>query len=87
MRIPHIYDLPDLAQRAEWARLLECDMTTLYRAEKSGDLKGSKPTGRAVVYTKKAILAWLGLELVELEIPQGLQPKNTPRAKRQLITK
>jgi hypothetical protein len=63
MRIPKIDSLPDLAQRAEWARLLECDMTTLYRAEKSGDLKGFKPTGRAVVYTKKAILSWLGLEL------------------------
>jgi hypothetical protein len=56
--------LPDLAQRAEWARLLTCDATTLYRAERSGDLKGLKPTGRAVVYTKKAILAWLGLETI-----------------------
>jgi hypothetical protein len=65
MRIPKIENLPDLAQRAEWARLLKCDNTTLYRAEKSGDLKGSKPTGRAVVYLKKDILRWLGIEMVK----------------------
>jgi hypothetical protein len=65
MRIPKIDALPDLAQRAEWARRLECDYTTLYRAEKSGALKGSKPTGRAVLYTKKAIMTWLGLELAK----------------------
>jgi hypothetical protein len=64
MRIPHFDSLPDLAQRAEWARLIKCDPTTLYRAEKAGDLKGSKPTGRAVLYSKQAIFDWLGLEAV-----------------------
>jgi hypothetical protein len=62
MRIPKIDNLPDLAQRAEWARLLQCDATTLYRAEKGGDLKGFKATGKAVLYTKDAVLTWLGLE-------------------------
>jgi predicted DNA-binding transcriptional regulator AlpA len=61
MRIPQIDKLPDLAQRSEWARLLEINPTTLYRAEKRGDLTGSRPTGRSVVYTKAEILRWLGV--------------------------
>ena len=64
MRIPHIEKLPDLAQRAEWARLLQCDYTTLARAEARGDIKGSRPTGRSVIYTKTEILEWLGVEEV-----------------------
>jgi hypothetical protein len=63
MRIPSITTLPDVAQRAEWARLLEMDASTLYRAEMAGQLKGSKPGGRSVIYTKRAILRWLEIEL------------------------
>ena len=62
MRIPSIDKLPDLAQRAEWARLLEVDYSTLYRAEARGEIKGARPTGRAVVYSKDSILKWLGFE-------------------------
>jgi len=61
MRIPQIEKLPDLAQRSEWARQLECNYTTLARAEANGLIKGHRPTGRAVVYTKETILHWLGL--------------------------
>ncbi len=61
MRIPKIDNLPDVAQRAEWARLLECDASTLYRAEMAQQLKGSKPGGRIVIYSKRDILRWLGI--------------------------
>jgi hypothetical protein len=62
MRIPRIDSLPDVAQRAEWARLLRVDASTLYRADMAGQLRGSKPGGRIVLYSKKAILRWLGIE-------------------------
>jgi predicted site-specific integrase-resolvase len=65
MRIPQIDKLPDVAQRAEWARLLEVDYTTLARAENRGDIKGYRPTGRAVIYTKETILQWLGVQPVQ----------------------
>jgi hypothetical protein len=61
MRIPKLSDLPDLAQRAEWARRLQCDHTTLYRAEMRGDLKGYRGRNGAAIYSKKQILDWLGL--------------------------
>ena len=64
MRILSITKLPDVAQRAEWARLLEMDASTLYRAEMAGQLKGSKPGGRSADSdTKRAILRWLEIEL------------------------
>jgi hypothetical protein len=62
MRIPSIDKLPDVAQRSEWARLLEVDNSTLYRAEQAGDLKGFKPSGRSVIYRKTDILKWIGIE-------------------------
>jgi hypothetical protein len=87
MRIPKADDLPDAAQRSEWSGVLQCDQATLYRAEKAGLIQATKSKSGAIWYTKEAILEWLGLELVELEIPQGLQVKNTPRVKRQLVAK
>ena len=62
MRIPRLDSLPDIAQRSEWAKLLEVDHSTLYRAEMRGDLEGFRPTGRSVVYTKDAILSWIGIK-------------------------
>jgi hypothetical protein len=87
MRIPRAEDLPDAAQRSSWAEILECDQATLYRAEKAGLIGATKGKSGGVWYTKEAILDWLGLELIELEISQGLQLKNTPRTKRQLVAK
>lgn len=62
MRIINIADLPDVAQRSEWARILKCDSTTLYRAEREKSLRRSKPTGKLVLYTKKEILRWLAVD-------------------------
>jgi len=59
MRIPNLTELPDVAQRREWARLLGCDYTTLVRAEERGDIRGYRPTNRSVVYTKETILSWV----------------------------
>ena len=64
MKIPRIETLPDLAQRAEWARILETDYTTLARAEQRGDIHGHRPTGRSVLYTKETILGWIAPSLV-----------------------
>jgi hypothetical protein len=61
MRISKISSLPDAAQRAEWARLLRVDQTTLYRAEMRGDLKGCRGRNGAAIYRKEQILDWLGL--------------------------
>jgi hypothetical protein len=61
MRIPRLDSLPDLAQRTEWARLLETNYSTLVRAEGRGDIKGQRPTGRTVMYSKQTILEWLGI--------------------------
>jgi hypothetical protein len=63
MHIGKISDWPDAAQRIVWAKILEINPSTLYRADKDNRLCGSRPGGRTVVYTKKAILQWLGIEL------------------------
>jgi hypothetical protein len=63
MHIGKISDWPDAAQRIVWAKILEINPSTLYRADKNGLLRGSSPGGRTIVYTKKAILKWLGIEL------------------------
>jgi len=64
MRIPQLNLLPDVAQRAEWARILEMNYTTLARAEERGEITGHRPTGRSVVYTKETILGWIAPSLV-----------------------
>jgi hypothetical protein len=62
VKIPRLETLPDAARRSTWARLLEMDQATFYRAERAGKLQSAKPGARTVLYTRKAILAWLGLE-------------------------
>lgn len=61
MHIEKISSLPDVAQRKRWAELIGRDPATLYRAQRRGDLKASKPDGRTVLITKAAILKWLGI--------------------------
>jgi hypothetical protein len=61
MLISDISKLPDATHRSRWAELLDLDETTLYRAERNGELKRVSNKHQAV-YTKKAILRWLGLE-------------------------
>jgi len=61
MHITSLKDLPDVAQRKRWAELINRDVATLYRAQRRGDLKASKPDGRTVLITKDAILQWLGI--------------------------
>ena len=63
MHIGKISDWPDAAQRIVWAKILEINPSTLYRADKDRRLKGSRPGGRTVIYTKAAIAKWLGIEL------------------------
>jgi predicted site-specific integrase-resolvase len=53
-----------VAQRSEWARILDCDASSLYRAERAGLLIAAKTKGGKVLYTKESILEWLGLEQV-----------------------
>jgi hypothetical protein len=62
MRIPPSDNLPAVAQRAEWARLLNCAASSLYRAEKQGLLSPARTKGGRILYTKDSILEWLGLE-------------------------
>jgi hypothetical protein len=59
--ITRIKDLPDVAQRKRWAELINRDVATLYRAQRRGALEASKPDGRTVLITKRAILKWLGI--------------------------
>ena len=66
MRIPTLENLPSAAQRAEWARILGCNASSLYRAEKLGLLAAVKTKGGRVMYTKETVLEWLGLEQVTL---------------------
>lgn len=62
MRIPAINSLPEAANGAQWARELDCNTSTIYRADVVlGKLKRSNPGGAQAIYTKRAILAWLGL--------------------------
>ena len=62
MRIPSIDDLPSAANRPTWAKELHCHQSTLYRAEIKGLLKRANPGAPNAIYTRKAILKWLGLD-------------------------
>jgi hypothetical protein len=61
MIIPDINKLPFAARRARWARELQCDASTLYRAEIEKRLTRTKENGPPI-YTKASILRWLGIE-------------------------
>jgi hypothetical protein len=63
MRIPPIENFPENDQRAGWARFLEIDSSTLFRAEARGELRGIRTKTGRVIYTKAAILDWLNLNL------------------------
>ena len=60
MHIPNLDSLPEAGTRATWARLLEINPTTLWRAERKADLKGQRAANGSVIYTKRSILEWLG---------------------------
>jgi hypothetical protein len=62
MRIPSLEDLPSAANRATWAKELHCHQSTLYRAEIKGQLKRANPGASNAIYTRKAVLKWLGLD-------------------------
>jgi hypothetical protein len=61
MKIPDLKELPNATHGAEWARLIQCDPGTIARAYAAGHLERAKAAGRRALYTKKAILRWLGL--------------------------
>jgi hypothetical protein len=65
MHIPRLNELPDVAHRAEWSRLLRTDYSTLYRAHCGGKLKGSRSKTGGVTHTKQQIFEWLGLEVTK----------------------
>jgi hypothetical protein len=65
IRIPSLKDLPEVAHRAEWSRLLRTDYSTLYRAHAGGNLKGHRSKTGSVTHTKKQILEWLGIEVAK----------------------
>ena len=73
IRIPRLEDMPVAAQRADWAKILNCDESTLWRSQKTGLLVGTKGRTGQVLYTRDAILAWLGLEIVEVVPPPVTQ--------------
>ena len=62
MHIQKIELLPDIDSRRGWAKILKKHEVTLYRAEQAGLLKSSKVGHRTVLYTKAAILEWLGVK-------------------------
>jgi hypothetical protein len=62
MKIPRVEDLPDAASRPHWAEALRLNESTLYRADRQGKLQASRVGGRTVIYTKRAILKWLGID-------------------------
>jgi hypothetical protein len=62
MKCVKLDTLPDVARRSAWARLLEMDASTFWRAEKEGKLISSRPGSKTVLYTKTEILNWLGLK-------------------------
>ena len=78
MRITRFDLLPDAAQRADWARILDCDQSTIYRADLNGRLKSSKPGGRITIYAKREILRWLGLETAAGEATRPHQEEEKP---------
>jgi hypothetical protein len=82
MRIPAIDSLPEAANGAQWARELDCNTSTIYRADVVlGKLKRSNPGGTQAIYTRRAVLEWLGLsnEVVP-ERPTLKAPKSLRRA-------
>ena len=62
MRIPSIEDLPAATTRAEWARELQCNQSTLFRAESQKKLERVNPGSAHAIYTRASILEWLGLD-------------------------
>jgi len=61
VKIPAANQIPEAAHGAEWARVLHCDPTTISRAYKAGQLQRAKSKGRRALYSKAAVLRWLGL--------------------------
>jgi hypothetical protein len=61
VKIPDIARLPDACHAAEWARLLSCNPSTIYRAEQANQLRRSPSRGSRALYSKREILRWLGL--------------------------
>jgi predicted site-specific integrase-resolvase len=61
MKIPEINSLPGATSRAKWARILEINQSTLWRAEQRGLLEGLRTKSGGVIYTKEAILEWVGM--------------------------
>lgn len=64
MYIPPLDSLPGGASRAKWAKVLQVHETTLYRAERNGRLKAQRTAAGTVIYTKEAILEYLGFARV-----------------------
>ena len=62
MRIPSIEDLPAATTRAGWARELQINQSTLFRAEKQKKLARVNPRSARAIYTRASILAWIGLD-------------------------
>jgi hypothetical protein len=65
MRISDFSKFPEMANRIEWARLLEVSTMTLVRAEKSQRLKSYRPNSHCVMYRRQDIMEYLGVEEVE----------------------
>ena len=61
MKIPNLENLPALTTRAGWAKAIDCNQSTLYRAEMQKKLKRANPGSWHAIYTRDAVLAWLGL--------------------------
>ena len=61
MNIKNIDELPEVASRARWASIIEVNQSTLWRAEHAGQLKGSKTKSGGIVYRRRDILEWLGI--------------------------
>jgi hypothetical protein len=59
--IPKLNDMPDVARAAIWRDLIGCSERTMERVERAGTLIPSG-TRSQKLYTKKAILRWLGIQ-------------------------
>jgi hypothetical protein len=65
MNIENLDALPDIATRTRWARLIEVDQSTLWRAEARGALKGTRTKSGGAIHTKAQILDWLGVQITK----------------------
>jgi hypothetical protein len=62
MRISDLSNLPAVGNRATWARLLSVHANTLRDAEARGHLQAIRTKSGRPLYSRSAILDWLGVE-------------------------